>query len=64
MPTWKAVRMPGWKYICYFDSDGLDELYHLETDPNELQNVIKDPKHKPQLNAMRARLKAMLKNYR
>jgi len=34
----KCIRAGGWKYICR--PDGQDELYHLETDPHEQQNLI------------------------
>jgi N-acetylglucosamine-6-sulfatase len=61
IPTWQAVRTHDWKYIHYFDSDGLDELYHLEADPKELKNLVNDPKHEAQLEQMRARLAEMLK---
>jgi N-acetylglucosamine-6-sulfatase len=40
---YKAVRTGRWKYIHYFELDGMDELYDLKTDPYETRNMINDP---------------------
>jgi arylsulfatase A-like enzyme len=51
----RAQLAGGYKYI---DNDGqLDELYHLETDPYELHNLIDDPAHQSALIDMRQRLR-------
>ncbi len=40
IPRCEAVRTQGWKYIRYLDTDPLyEELYDLERDPQELQNL-------------------------
>jgi len=41
---YQALRTERFKYIHYLDLTGMDELYDLEYDPYELQNIIKDPK--------------------
>jgi len=41
---YQALRTERFKYIHYTDLSGMDELYDLEYDPFELQNIIKDPK--------------------
>ncbi len=37
---YKAVRTNRYKYIRYEDLEGMDELYDLQEDPYELQNII------------------------
>ena len=37
---YKAVRTDRYKYIQYTDLVGMDELYDLEADPYELENLI------------------------
>ncbi len=64
VPTWQAVRTQNWKYIHYVESESYDELYHLEADPNELHNLVYDPKHETQLKAMRAQLAKLLRESR
>jgi N-acetylglucosamine-6-sulfatase len=39
---YKAVRTDRYKYIEYTDLNGIDELYNLQDDPYELNNVIDD----------------------
>ena len=38
---YKAVRNERWKYIHYFELDGMDELYDLKADPYEMTNIIR-----------------------
>jgi N-acetylglucosamine-6-sulfatase len=40
---YRAVRGPSWKYIRYEHLRGMDELYDLRRDPNEVNNLISDP---------------------
>jgi len=37
---YKAVRTDRYKYIRYTDLRGMDELYDLETDPFEMENLV------------------------
>lgn len=41
--SWEAVRTARWKYIRYFELQGMDELYDLSSDPGEMRNLINDP---------------------
>ncbi len=38
----RCIRTRSWKYIERYES-GYDELYNLETDPDEVKNLIDDP---------------------
>lgn len=58
--TWEAVRSTRWKYIHYPDLRDSDELYDLQTDPQEMKNRIADPAAAKPL----AELKAALDGYR
>ena len=39
-----AVRSEHWRYIQY--ADGSEELYNLQTDPNEWTNLAAQPEHR------------------
>lgn len=41
IPSWKAVRTDRYKYINYTDLTDCNELYDLEQDPKEMNNLIK-----------------------
>jgi len=55
-PTWQAVRDERWKYIRYVGMEEMNELYDLKSDPQEMKNLIGDPRAKEQLRGMKARL--------
>ena len=57
---YKAVRTDRWKYIRYVDLEGMDELYDLEADPYELDNLIDDPKAREPLAKLQAELDRLL----
>ena len=40
---YKALRSERWKYIHYFELEGMDELYDLKADPYEMTNIISRP---------------------
>jgi N-acetylglucosamine-6-sulfatase len=40
---YRAVRNERWKYIHYFELEGMDELYDLKADPYEMKNIINQP---------------------
>jgi arylsulfatase A-like enzyme len=61
VPWYTAIVRDGWKYIRYLQPGVPEELYDLNADPDELKNVIAEPKHADQLARLRAALAAELK---
>lgn len=45
-PTTHGIRTEKWKYIHYHGIWDTDELYNLENDPDEMINLIEEPKYK------------------
>jgi N-acetylglucosamine-6-sulfatase len=58
---YKAVRNGRWKYIHYFELEGMDELYHLKTDPYEMKNLIHQPGASKALYEMKQEMERLLK---
>lgn len=57
--TQRMIRTKHWKYI--WNCTDIDELYHLQADPGELDNVINDADYAPILTELRIRLFDQLK---
>jgi arylsulfatase A-like enzyme len=57
VPTYCAVRSRGWMYVRY--TTGEEELYDLNADPYELENLAADPADRPVLEDRRARLRGL-----
>jgi arylsulfatase A-like enzyme len=57
---YKALRTPRWKYIRYEELEGMDELYDLESDPFELDNLLPDRAPAEVLEQLQAQLDAQL----
>lgn len=60
-PTLHALRGDRYKYVRVQGLWDLDELYDLETDPGETQNLIFSKEHAPIVQMMNARLFEVLK---
>ncbi len=60
-PTWQAVRTARWKYIRYEGMPELDELYDLQADSSEMNNLVQDASAKKPLQEMRAELERLIK---
>ncbi len=59
-PTVHALREERYKFIRYYGIWDVDELYDLEKDPAEMQNLIYSPEHQQIATRMRTQLFAML----
>ncbi|MFW6088729.1 MAG: sulfatase [Gemmatimonadota bacterium] len=55
-PTTFALRGDRYKFVFYHGVWDVQELYDLETDPDERFNLIHVPEHRERVEAMRARL--------
>jgi len=60
-PTVFALRGNRYKFIQYNGVWDTDELYDLQNDPRETNNLIRSPKHKETVKKMRRELYATLK---
>lgn len=58
---YKAVRNERWKYIHYFELEGMDELYDLKADPYEIKNIIREPGAARILEGMKQEMERLLK---
>ncbi|NMM48371.1 sulfatase-like hydrolase/transferase [Marinigracilibium pacificum] len=61
VPGWKAVRTHKWKYIKYDDPEIQSELYDLENDPEEKNNLI-DKNFSAQISKLEVTLNELLNN--
>lgn len=59
-PTQFALRGDRYKYITYYGLWDVDELYDLQSDPEETNNLINDPKLRPIAKKMEDQLYGML----
>ncbi len=60
VPWWLAIRHGRHKYIRNLKADETEELYDLAADPEELINLVDDPKLQTRLQEMRDLLRAEL----
>ncbi len=55
IPPSEGVRTNEWKYLRYINDKSLEELYNLKEDPQETNNLAKNPKYKDVLLELRAK---------
>ncbi len=61
VPWWLAVRQGSFKYIRTLQAGETEELYDLASDPEELTNLVNEPRHQMRLKELRAVMTAELK---
>jgi arylsulfatase A-like enzyme len=61
IPPMLGVRTERFKYVTYPTLQDLDELYDLQTDPNEMTNLAVDPAFAGKLAEMKAELERLKK---
>ena len=60
IPTSYGVRGPRWVYACYDGQEPpFEQLFDLQSDPQQLKNLADDPAHAKVLEAERARCEAL-----
>ncbi|WP_232106582.1 sulfatase-like hydrolase/transferase [Gimesia chilikensis] len=55
IPAFEGIRDGNLKYVRYFDHDNYEYLHDLESDPDELVNLVGNPRYAEQLQALRDR---------
>jgi arylsulfatase A-like enzyme len=61
-PTMHGIRTDRYKYIHYYGIWDTDELYDLQNDPNEMNNLIKSPEHQTLVKELNSRMYKWLEN--
>ncbi|MEM7680798.1 MAG: sulfatase-like hydrolase/transferase [Planctomycetota bacterium] len=52
--TQRSIRDHAWKYV--WNATDRDELYHVESDAGEIDNLVEEPTHRSELARLRRRL--------
>jgi arylsulfatase A-like enzyme len=61
IPPSEGVRTKDWKYFRYVNDKTIEELYDLKKDPQEINNLAKDPAFANKLNTFRKSTDALIK---
>ena len=61
IPPSEGVRTKDWKYFRYINDKTIEELYDLRKDPQEINNLAKDPTYAEKINAFRKSTDALIK---
>ena len=61
IPPSEGVRTKDWKYFRYINDKTIEELYDLRNDPQEINNLAKDPAYAGKIDAFRKSTDALIK---
>ena len=64
IPPSEGLRTDRWKYFRYVNDRKIEELYNLESDPSETNNLADQPRYRKVLESFRWRLDRMAYEYR
>jgi arylsulfatase A-like enzyme len=62
IPPSEGVRTKEWKYFRYVNDKTIEELYNLDKDPQEVNNLIGSKKYNKVADKLRAKLEELIKN--
>jgi arylsulfatase A-like enzyme len=63
IPPSEGVRTKDWKYFRYVDDQRAEELYNLNEDPKETNNLATNPTHAKTLMALRKKCDQLIARY-
>lgn len=63
IPPSEGVRTSEWKYFRYVNDKSSEELYHLNNDPKETENLIGNPEYTEVLRQLRNKLDRLTEKY-
>ncbi len=62
IPKSEGIRSEKWKYFRYIDHPNTEELYDLEKDPLEKNNLVEEPELQGVLNGLRVKANSFIKS--
>ena len=60
----EGVRTKDWKYFRYVNDKSIEELYNIQKDPDELDNLINNKKYQKIVNNLRLKCDELILKYR
>jgi len=63
IPPSEGVRTSDWKYFRYVNDKSIEELYHLTTDPREIDNLAKNKDYQKKLVEFREKCDQLIQKY-
>jgi alpha-L-rhamnosidase len=63
IPPSEGVRTKDWKYFRYVNDKAWEELYNLKVDPNETENLAKNPKYANVLKNLQGKTQELIEKF-
>lgn len=64
IPPSEGIRTNEWKYFRYVNDKSIEELYNLKSDPDELNNLVKNKKYQEVLVNLRKKCEELIVKYK